>query len=100
MTVENNNKATGGVTGKGFEPGKSGNPGGRPKIAQEFKDKCREFMSEDGWEKLKLLATNGRSKDHMKALELIAAYAYGKPKQGIELTGEEGNDINITIKRV
>lgn len=36
MRVENNDKATtrrlrGGVTGKGFEPGRSGNPGGRPK---------------------------------------------------------------------
>jgi len=32
--VENNEKATkrlGGITGKGFMPGKSGNPGGRPR---------------------------------------------------------------------
>ena len=31
MVAENNAKATGGVTGKGFKPGQSGNPGGRPK---------------------------------------------------------------------
>lgn len=33
MVVENNEAATalGGVTGKGFMPGRSGNPGGRPK---------------------------------------------------------------------
>jgi hypothetical protein len=85
---------------KPFQPGQSGNPSGRPKVAQEFREKCREFMSADGWEKLKALATDRRCKDHMKALELIAGYAYGKPKQGVELTGEEGNDINITIKRV
>lgn len=34
MNVENNNKTTekllGGITGKGFLPGQSGNPGGRP----------------------------------------------------------------------
>lgn len=29
--VENNEIATGGCTGKGFRPGQSGNPGGRPK---------------------------------------------------------------------
>jgi hypothetical protein len=35
MIVENNGKATtavGGVTGIGFRPGQSGNPGGRPKV--------------------------------------------------------------------
>ena len=96
MDSENRKK-----TGKNlFKPGQSGNPGGRPKIAKEFKDKCREFMEADGWDKLVGIATDRRSRDHMKALELICAYAYGKPKQGLELTGEGGNDINITIKRV
>lgn len=44
--VENNEKATrlGGITGKGFMPGQSGNPGGRPKdtmkqyLRQKFSD--------------------------------------------------------------
>src|ERR1700737_1600288 len=33
MTVQHNGKTTrlGGVTGRGFRPGQSGNPGGRPK---------------------------------------------------------------------
>ena len=33
MAVQNNGKTTGlgGVTGRGFPPGQSGNPGGRPK---------------------------------------------------------------------
>ena len=30
-TVQNNGRTTGGVTGKGFMPGQSGNPKGRPK---------------------------------------------------------------------
>jgi hypothetical protein len=29
-TVQSNGRGTGGVTGKGFRPGRSGNPGGRP----------------------------------------------------------------------
>ncbi len=28
---ENNGKLPGGITGRGFKPGRSGNPGGRPK---------------------------------------------------------------------
>ncbi len=45
--VANNSKTTGGATGKGFKPGQSGNPNGRPKIADEFRGKCREFMSDE-----------------------------------------------------
>jgi hypothetical protein len=33
VSVEATKKTTGGVTGKGFQPGKSGNPGGRKKGA-------------------------------------------------------------------
>ena len=39
-SVENNGGSTGGVTGKGFRPGSSGNPGGRPKgLAAMVKDR-------------------------------------------------------------
>ena len=98
--VANNEKQIGGVTGKGFQPGKSGNPTGRPKVSTVFRNNCREFMSEEGWKKLKTIAVSTKRKDQIKALELIAAYAYGKPKQGVELTGEDGGEINITIERV
>ena len=42
-TVENNHETTrpGGITGNGFKPGQSGNPGGRPKgIAKTVRDAC------------------------------------------------------------
>ena len=83
---------------KPFKKGKSGNPGGRPKVAQEFKEKCREFMTVDGWDKLKAITDNPKNRDHYRALELIMGYAYGKPKQGLELTGEEGGSINVIIE--
>ena len=86
-------------TGK-FKKGQSGNPKGRPRVADVFRDRCRDFMSDEGWEKLKSIAINGKKKDQFRALELIAAYAYGKPKQGVELSGEDGGNINITIEKV
>lgn len=98
--VESNKKNNGGVTGKGFVPGQSGNPGGRPKGSKGFRERCREFMDSEGLESLIEIARNPRDKNRFRAIELIAGYSWGRPKQGIELTGEEGNDINITIKRV
>ena len=88
-----NSKKT--APGKPFEKGQSGNPGGRPKIAKEFKEKCREFMSDEGWEKLIAIATNPKHRDHFKALETIMSYSYGKPKQGVELTGEDGDALHV-----
>ena len=94
MDVANNKKTTGGITGKGFKPGKSGNPSGRPKVAQEFREKCREFMQDEGWDKLFELARK-KGKDQKAAVELIAAYAYGKPKQSIETDGKAELSIKI-----
>jgi len=85
---------------KPFKPGQSGNPSGRPKVAKEFRERCREFMTETGFETLASIANSPRDRDRFRAIELIAGYALGKPKQGVELTGEEGGDINITIERV
>ena len=82
-----------------WKPGQSGNPSGRPKIAQEFRDNCREFMAEGGWDKLKSIVEDEKHRDRFRALELIMGYAYGKPKQGLELTGEDGGGITIIYQK-
>lgn len=39
--VQNNDRGTGGATGKGWKPGQSGNPGGRPKgLAAAVREKA------------------------------------------------------------
>jgi uncharacterized protein DUF5681 len=75
--------ATGGVTGKGFQPGQSGNPGGRPKgIAA----KAREVCGSDG-EKLITFwfaVMNDASyevKDRLAASRLLSERGFGKPPQ-------------------
>jgi hypothetical protein len=44
-SVDNQPKKNGGITGKGFMPGKSGNPAGRPKIGLCFTDRLREAVN-------------------------------------------------------
>jgi hypothetical protein len=78
-----------------FLPGAAPVSPGRPAIAREFRQKCREFMEREGggWDMLIKLAANGKASDRRYALELIAAYAYGKPRQGVEVSGEGGGPV-------
>jgi len=70
-----------------FQPGQSGNPSGRPPVARDFRERCREFMQAKGWKQLESIALDPQQPHQGRALELIAAYAYGKPTQPIEASG-------------
>jgi hypothetical protein len=83
--------------GKPFEKGKSGNPNGRPKINEDFRERCRNFMTNKGWANLEKMANDPYNHSHYKANELIAAYAYGKPNQKLEHTGDEGGPMIIKL---
>ena len=97
MPAGNNNKT---APGKPFKKGESGNPDGRPKVNILFRDRCRAFADEEGLQALIDIAQAEKHRDRMKAIELLLAYGYGKPKQGVELSGEDGNELKIVIERV
>ncbi len=80
-----------------FTKGNAPKSPGRPKIAQDFKERCRDFMSTKGWPNLEKMATDPKSPHHFKANELISAYAYGKPNQKLEHTGDEGGPMIIKL---
>jgi hypothetical protein len=86
-------KQLGGVTGKGFVPGKSGNPKGRPKGSSSIKDHLRRIgdeilegsdMSKDEaiMRKVYKLAFEGQP----WAVQFIADRKEGKPNQSIAYT--------------
>lgn len=79
-TVQKNGRGTGGVTGKGFMPGRSGNPGGRP---QGLAKAARELVGEDGmalaqlWWDIARDETR-RDSDRLEASRLLADRGWGK----------------------
>ena len=83
--VENNEssneKLLGGITGKGFMPGVSGNPGGRPKgtMKNYLGRKFMEMSDEEKEEFLKEHKVDGKSQ---------IEFGEGKPKQDMEVSGE------------
>jgi len=85
--VANNGKTTGGITGKGFKPGKSGNPSGRPKALFHFGEYIRAFLNSPG---------DGAAKTQLDALiqrlakekpEVLLHFAFGKPVESHEISG-------------
>lgn len=99
--VENNGGSTGGVTGRGFSPGRSGNPGGRP---QGLARRVREVLGDDDGETLArfwaaclsgelvtvVTGPNGERveertkvsvKDRIDVSRLLAERGWGKPPQ-------------------
>lgn len=78
--VQNNGRTTGGVTGKGFMPGQSGNPRGRPKGVGRA---TRELIGEDGMALVQLwwdIARDEtrRDRDRLEASRLLADRGWGK----------------------
>lgn len=98
--MPDNSKNNSNIPGKPFQPGQSGNPGGRPKGTKGFRERCRAFADEEGLNTLIEIAQSPKDKDRLKAVELLLAYGYGKPKQGFELSGEDGNELKIIIEKV
>ena len=81
----------GGITGKGFMPGVSGNPNGRPKKSNCVSDLLRnkgDEVQEDG--RTKLLAVietlyERAGEGELKAIDMIFDRLEGKPAQKVEV---------------
>jgi hypothetical protein len=97
---ENCGKRPGGITGKGFLPGSSGNPQGRPRTAK-FSDAARrlaEEIGQDGTTGAEQLAEHclcQALKGSARHAELFLNYTEGKPKQGVELSGPNGDAMKF-----
>lgn len=87
--VQNNLETTkqlGGITGKGFMPGVSGNPGGRPKGTMKAY-LSKKFMEMSEYDKEKFL------KDHKVTGKDQIEFGEGKAKQDVEVDVDVTNHI-------
>jgi len=100
--AENSKKTAKRGKGKPFAPGKSANPGGRPKIPEEVRDAARALSLEA----IKILAgvmrgAKTRPGDKIRAAETLLNRAWGTPASSVEITGKDGQPIEVAlIKRV
>jgi hypothetical protein len=90
MTVQNNGGTTGGITRKGFMPGRSGNPGGRPLSLAKA---TRAMVGEDGMALAELWWSIARDPmwrdaDRLEASRLLADRGWGKPAVFTALDGD------------
>jgi hypothetical protein len=94
-TVQRNGQRTGGVTGKGFMPGESGNPGGRPRgLARS----TRELVGDDGMALAELwwsIAQDPmqRTSDRLEASRLLADRGWGK---AAVFAPQEGDPLDLS----
>jgi Family of unknown function (DUF5681) len=104
--VQNNARTTGkklgGVTGKGFRPGTSGNPGGRPKdlVTRELRElmlrQCSLDKKKRSWGEViaEAIGRKARAGD-VRAFEAIADRTDGKPAQAVSVSADFSGDVTV-----
>ena len=103
MAVENNEDTAraGGVTGCGFPPGQSGNPGGRPKGLAR---RVRELVGSDGAQIAAffynvMMDPVARLADRMEAARWLADRGFGKAAPLVDLDAADPTRVEVERKR-
>jgi hypothetical protein len=87
-------RGSGGVTGRGFRPGQSGNPTGRGRATLEVRDLARTY-TEEAVRTLAAIMRNGRSPTaaRVQAAHELLDRGWGRPVQALEHSGPEGSAL-------
>jgi len=82
--------------GRPFQPGQSGNPGGRPKLLAEVKALAAEH-TKDAIKALSEIAKNPKALAvaRVSAANALLDRAWGKPTQAVEMSGPDGGPVPV-----
>lgn len=96
--AENKAKAARRATAGSFQPGKSGNPGGRPKKTDEERTldaMCRAKTPEALSVILDIMESGQLERARLAAAQYVLDRAWGKPKESVEHTGANGGPMEL-----
>lgn len=81
------------MTGRGFKPGQSGNPGGRPAAIKEVRDLARE-QTDGAIRALVHVMEAGKSESaRVAAAQALLDRGWGRPTQALEHSGPGGSPL-------
>jgi hypothetical protein len=88
-TLRTARKQRGGVTGRGFLPGQSGNPGGRPKSERTLLRRMYGDAGEQVYERLEALRSHAKTPAKLKAQIdfFLIERLHGRAQQHVEVEG-------------
>jgi hypothetical protein len=83
-------KQRGGVTGRGFQPGQSGNPGGRPRSERKLLERLYGEDGEKIYARLELLRHHPKTPAKLKAQIdfFLIERLHGRAQQRVEVGGD------------
>ena len=88
------------VWGRPFQPGQSGNPGGRPKDISIVRDLARTHTS-DAIQTLVSIMRDGRKEAaRVAAAQAILDRGWGKAVQDLDIAGPAGAPLEIVVRHV
>jgi len=91
-------KQRGGVTGKGFVPGQSGNPGGRPKSERAYLATVYGEDSHKVYQRLERLRADPKTPRKLQAeIDFFIERLHGRAQQRVELGGNDGGPVVIEV---
>jgi hypothetical protein len=91
--------------GKPFQPGKTGNPGGRPKKTEEertLEQMCRDKTPDALGVLIQIMESGEQERNRMTAAMAIIERGYGKAVQPTTIGNPDGSkmDMNMTVTLV
>ena len=98
-------KMLGGITGKGFMPGQSGNPSGRPKktpITDLFAKMLEDGSTLQEIEKAirSALKSRGKGNRSLDAVKEMADRVEGRATERVEVSGADGGPLELSINLI